>query len=247
MLIQDHESEFRMNVKVLALDLDGTVFGRGPLNLEEVVLLRKLQARGIGIVLCSGRTLHYVMGIARCLGTTGPLVCEEGTIVYDQNHHQKIINGDITKIRELRGSMHRLLPLCRIPRESHHDKEVILALDREPRIDLDTFETEIKQVLERNRLDLNVTSSDEMINVIPAGIDKGFGLQTALSMMGLREEGIIAIGDAPNDIPLLKRANYAAAVANAHPRVKEIVDFVSRFDDGEGVSELAQHILDNKI
>ncbi len=234
-------------MKVLALDLDGTVFGRGPLNLEEAVLLRKLQVRGITIVLCSGRTLHYVMGIARCLGTTGPLVCEEGTIVYDQKNHQKVMNGDITKIRELRKSMDRLLPMCRIPNESHHDKEVILALDREPRIDLDTFEIEIKQVLHRNHFDLNVTSSDEMINIIPAGVDKGYGLQIALGMMGLRNEGIIAMGDAPNDIPLLKRANYAAAVANAHQRVKEIADFVSKFDDADGVSDLAQHILDNKI
>lgn len=236
-----------MKPRVLALDLDGTVFGPGPLTLGVVELLRKLQDRGIEIVLCSGRTLHYVMGISRCLGTGGPLVCEEGAIVYDQKNHRKIIKGDFTQINELRENVDRFLPMCKIPRESHHDKEVILALDREPRINLDTFEREVRDLLSRSNFDLNVTSSDEMINVIPFGVDKGQGLQTALDIMGEGGGGIIAMGDAPNDIPMLRRANYGAAVANAHQRVKDIAHFVSRFEDAGGVSELARLILENKI
>lgn len=236
-----------MNVKALALDLDGTVFGDGELNLDEVVLLRMLQEKGVKVILCTGRNLHYVLGIARCLGTDGPVICEEGTIVYDQSTHARMFNGELSDLNTLRENLKNWLPTCVIPKEAHHDKEIILALDRNPRVDLDLFVEEVKAVLEERKMNLVITRSDEMINIMPQGVDKGVGLSKALEILDIDQDNVIAVGDAPNDLPLIKEAGYGIAVSNAHEKVKDESDYVTNYPDGRGVIEVINLILSGSI
>lgn len=234
-------------VKAIALDLDGTVFGGGQLNLEEVKLMRELQHRGVTMILCSGRTLHYVLGVARCLGTEGPLICEEGSVVYDQREHSKMINGDLGDLKMLRRKLNEWLPRCIIPKEAHHDKEVILALDRQPRTNLDSFVKEVSGVILAKGLGLNVTRSDEMVNVMPLGVDKGLGLKKALEILDIDSEEVVAAGDAPNDLPLFRESGYAFAVANANPRIKAAARRVASRPDGEGVIEMMRLVMRGEI
>lgn len=234
-----------MKVKTgaLAMDLDGTVFGQGQLDLDEVASIRALQESGVRVILSSGRNLHYVMGVARSLGTDGPLICEEGAVVYNPETHVRTLNGDLSNLGILKDNLKEWLPMYDIPTEADNDKEVILALDRKPRVDLDFFVKEVEEVLKKKGLVLNVTRSDEMINVMPAGVDKGVGLRKVLEILGINRDGVVAVGDAPNDLPLLREAGYAVAVANAHKTLKAEADYVSRHPDGEGVSELIHMIM----
>lgn len=60
----------------------------------------------------------------------------------------------------------------------------------------------------------------------------------------VRDDEVAFIGDDLFDLPLLKRAGFSAAPADAHPVVRDYVDFVSRYDGGRGaVREVCELIL----
>lgn len=71
-----------------------------------------------------------------------------------------------------------------------------------------------------------VTSEDTYVELLPAGCDKG----SALSWLARRENvplrQIAAIGDNPNDIPMLRLAGLGAAVGGGHPDVRASADIV---------------------
>ena len=224
--------------KVLVLDLDGTLFGKHPIKPELIESIREISNKKIRIILCSGRTLYYVLGIARCLGIKDFVICEEGTLIYDPFKKKKIISGDLRNINKLRENLESLLPMEKLPSEAHHDKQIILALDRKERIDLDHFVEEVSNILIQNKLELNITRSDEMINIIPQNIDKGIGLEKVLNLTGHNKEEVIAVGDSYNDLPVFEKVGFSVAVANAHIELKKEADYICKFENGNGVQEI---------
>ena len=85
---------FSDKINLLVLDLDGTVFGTSRLLLEEIEKIRNLIDSGVRVIISSGRTLHYVLGIARCLGIEDIVICEEGTVTYDCRNHKLSLLGE---------------------------------------------------------------------------------------------------------------------------------------------------------
>src|SRR3569832_294129 len=65
----------------------------------------------------------------------------------------------------------------------------------------------------------------------------------ALADLGLSTHNAVAVGDAENDLALLNFCEFAAAVENALPSVKEAVDWVTPRDHGAGVAELIDKLI----
>ena len=235
----------RQYVKILVLDLDGTVFGNDDLSIEEISAIRKLSQTGVRIIISTGRTLHYVLGIARSLGIDDAVICEEGTVLYDCKTHTKQIFGDLSDINILKQNLSQWLPSCIIPKEAHHDKQIILALDRNPRGNLDDFVEEVRSKLIEKNLNLNVTRSDEMINITPLGIDKGSTLQKFLNLEKINPDSVVAIGDSINDLSVFELVGFSVAVRNATDKLKQHADFICKKDNGLGVCEVIEMILVN--
>jgi len=65
-----------------------------------------------------------------------------------------------------------------------------------------------------------------------------------LAAAGLRDEQVAYVGDDLTDVPLLRRAGFAAAPANARPEVKPLVHLVTNARGGEGaVREVIEVLL----
>lgn len=76
-------------------------------------------------------------------------------------------------------------------------------------------------------------------------LDKNKILGEILDRHGLTEGEVAYIGDDLGDLPVLKRVGLAAAVADAHPRVKEHCHFLCRQAGGKGaVREFLEFIFD---
>ena len=236
---------FTCKIELLVLDLDGTVFGSSRLLIEEIEKIRQLTDTGVRIIISSGRTLHYVLGIVRCLGINDIVICEEGTIIYDCRNDNLLVNGNSENISILKENLSSWLPFCIIPREAHHDKNIILALDRNPRIDVDDFVNEVSDVLSEKNLKLNITRSDEMINILPLEIDKGIALTNILKSENINPETVVAIGDSLNDLSTFDSVAYPIAVSNAHELVKKKSVYVSPQKNGLGVCDIIDMILSN--
>ena len=64
--------------------------------------------------------------------------------------------------------------------------------------------------------------------LLPAGVTKGSGLGAALAAMEVSSHNTIGIGDGENDHAFLALCEYAVAVGDAVPALRERADYVSR-------------------
>ncbi len=76
-------------------------------------------------------------------------------------------------------------------------------------------------------------------------VHKGSGLDFAAERVGFSRERSVAFGDGENDVELLQWAGFAVAVANAHPKVLALADFVCPSVDEEGVAQVIEAFLDS--
>ena len=92
---------------------------------------------------------------------------------------------------------------------------------------------------------LNITTSgDWFCEVMAAGVTKAAAIEWTAGHLGLESGGILAIGDSPNDIPMLRHAALGIAMANASALVREAADAITASNNEEGVAEaLDRHLL----
>jgi Cof subfamily protein (haloacid dehalogenase superfamily) len=73
--------------------------------------------------------------------------------------------------------------------------------------------------------------------------NKGDGIVALCAAIGVPLEETVAIGDMPNDIPMLKRAGMAIAMGQAPVAVTAEADWVSASNDEDGVAKAIDRIL----
>ncbi len=83
--------------------------------------------------------------------------------------------------------------------------------------------------------------------VLPRGVTKGAGVATALARLGVPAGEYAAIGDAENDLDLLRGAALAGAVGNAEPRVRAVADYVARGRYARGVLEFVRGPIARRV
>lgn len=85
--------------------------------------------------------------------------------------------------------------------------------------------------------DVTITSSfDHNLEIGGSTTSKADALTHMGSLLGVDRSEMMAAGDSPNDIKMLKAAGLAVAVGNAKPEVKEIADFIAPDHDDDGVA-----------
>jgi Cof subfamily protein (haloacid dehalogenase superfamily) len=91
---------------------------------------------------------------------------------------------------------------------------------------------------------LHITTSGEWFcEVMAAGATKAAAIEWTASYLGMRPGGVLAIGDSPNDIPMLRAAALGVAMANAVAIVKEAADGVTASNNDDGVAEAIERYV----
>ena len=83
-----------------------------------------------------------------------------------------------------------------------------------------------------------VRSSKIFLEFLHRGIEKGSALKSLASYLNVKMDETMAIGDAGNDISMIKAAGIGVAMKNAFPEVLEIADYITKNDNNNsGVAE----------
>ena len=90
----------RMSIRLLGIDLDGTLLDPGgQLQASVRDAVRRVRARGIEVVLCTGRRFRTALPIARELDLAGPIVVSNGGLVKEiesaQTRHQNSLPSEL--------------------------------------------------------------------------------------------------------------------------------------------------------
>ncbi len=78
------------------------------------------------------------------------------------------------------------------------------------------------------------------LEIMPQGIEKASSLDILLQQLDIDRKCLIACGDGYNDIPMMRYAGLAVAMANAQDETKEWADFVAPSNDEDGVAVAIQ-------
>ena len=74
-------------------------------------------------------------------------------------------------------------------------------------------------------------------------VDKGRALRWLCRYLEVDPQDVVAVGDAPNDIPLLKAAGTKVAVETAAPEVRAIADWLVPGPGQGGLAEVVRRVL----
>ncbi|EJO22459.1 Cof-like hydrolase [Selenomonas sp. FOBRC6] len=86
-------------------------------------------------------------------------------------------------------------------------------------------------------------SADCLIEIVPKGISKASALTSLAAKLGIAIEETMAIGDAYNDLPMLKAAGKSVAMGNAFPAVKEEADYETLSCTENGLAAAIYHYV----
>jgi len=222
-----------MRYLVLATDYDGTIARDGRVDAPTVAALERVRRSGRKIVLVSGRLLEDLAVVFPRLDLFEYVVAENGAVIHDPATHE-------TK------------PLAEPPPERFVDAlrergVVPLGVGHVIVATWHPYEDVVLEAIRACGLELQVIFNKGAVMVLPAGIDKAFGLAAALAELELSPHDAVAVGDAENDHAFLAACACRVAVANALPSLKERADWVTTGDHGAGVQELARLLVDEDL
>jgi Cof subfamily protein (haloacid dehalogenase superfamily) len=93
-----------------------------------------------------------------------------------------------------------------------------------------------------NELTLTI-SGGEFVEVTAAGVTKAFALRRLCADLGVDATEVVAVGDQPNDLPMLEWAGRGVAMGNAHPAVLEAASERTAANHDDGLALVLESLL----
>ncbi|MDR1567835.1 MAG: Cof-type HAD-IIB family hydrolase [Streptococcaceae bacterium] len=85
---------------------------------------------------------------------------------------------------------------------------------------------------------------NRILEIIPKNVNKTTGLKLIAERLGVKSKDVIAFGDEMNDFEMIEYAGVGIALKNATPKLKEIANFETLWDnDHDGVAKTLQQLL----
>jgi len=218
-----------MIIHVFACDYDGTIAEDGRVSEPTARALARVRESGRKLVLVTGRTLRDIREVCpESERLFDAIVAENGAVLYRPETRKVKTLGEPPE-PALLGALRRLGVEFALGTSSIHctaaAAEAALAAIRE---------TGLERTLVFNRGSLML---------LPGGVTKGSGLEAALAAMELSSHNTVGIGDAENDHAFLALCEYAVAVADAVPALRERADYVTRAPGAPGIVEFIEEQL----
>ncbi|GCD12493.1 sugar-phosphatase [Clostridium tagluense] len=90
-----------------------------------------------------------------------------------------------------------------------------------------------------------VRSAPFYLEFLDKSVNKGAGVAALAKKLNIKQEEVICIGDAGNDIHMIKYAGLGVAMGNAFPEVKKIANFITKTNEEDGVAYIINKFILN--
>jgi len=219
------------------MDIDGTMTSKDRrIDIVAINAVRKAEAAGLPVVLSTGNLLAFAEGVATMLGTSGPLIAEDGGVVLDAKGGQEYVLGDRAESDRGFEALEKKFGKLEQTRSSYH-RLTGLTIKRTITV------KQAMEVFRREGLDLVAVDSGFAIHIRSPAVNKGNALRKVASLLGITTANIAAMGDGTNDVEMLQAAGLSFAPADAHEAAKKASTYVTSSPDGHGVAEAIDKIL----
>src|SRR5580658_4855461 len=214
--------------RAVVTDIDGTLTDVDRrLDVRAIAAVRTLEARGIPVILATGNVLPIALALHRSLGLSGPIVAENGGLLYERRDGR----DRITRLCDRRpafAAYRRLVragvPLRRLFTDRWRETEVAL----EPTVAVSRLRPMLRGT------GVSVESTGYALHLMTEGGGKLPTLRRALRERGVTLTDCLAAGDGDNDVPMLRAAGYSVSFANGSARARAAADYVSPYGYADG-------------
>jgi hydroxymethylpyrimidine pyrophosphatase-like HAD family hydrolase len=228
---------------------------------------------GALIVIATGRPPRWLPGVADATGHHGIAICANGALVYDLASEQIVRSRplDPEVARHLMSLLRKAVPDIEFgvelvdggfahepgyrPRWTPKPGAYVGELD-------DRLTGPISKLLGRREgmgsdellgiartevgdsiATMTHSSIDGLLEISALGVTKASTLAELVAQRGLGPADVVAFGDMPNDVEMLRWAGLGVAVANAHPEVLAVVDEVTASNNDDGVAQVLERLF----
>jgi hypothetical protein len=226
---------------VVVTDVDGTLTDADRrLDPEAVRVVRELEGRGIPVALATGNVLPIALGLYRSLGLTGPIVAENGGLIYHRDEPGREVVERLTDRRVALAAFRKVraagLPVQRLFTDRWRESEVAL----EPTVSV----AAVRRALGESPV--NVESTGYALHLMEKGGGKLPALERALRYIGRTPAECVILGDGDNDVAMLRAAGFSVSFASGSARARRAARYVTRAEFARGFVEglKASGILD---
>lgn len=262
-----------MRPKLVATDLDGTLLRSDGTVCERTRrAIAEVEASGALFVLCTARPARWMAPLSDETGHRGVAICANGGVIWDLHTESALEDFPLapTVLREVVRLLTDAIPggawavertnaFCREPGymtrwpvpedtivgavEALIDEPAVKLLLRHERLLADEL-LELARACVSHLVELSHSNSaDGLLEIAAPGVSKATALARLCAERGIGREDVVAFGDMPNDLAMLRWAGHAVAVANAHPEVLATADEVTLSNDEAGVAQVLERLF----
>ncbi len=260
----------RMDIRMIALDLDGTLMGPdGHVSERNRAVLAQAAAAGVFVVPCSGRAMEMIS--PEILNLTGVryAVTSGGGAAYDLLTGEELVYNtlpeeiahEVTDLVlshgcriEFYGGRSVYSPEKQAPGCTAQEIHNWIAANAGSIVKLDLIFGEktaplaaIREAL-RERTDLLLSAaSSRNLEVNAADGGKGDALRALGKKLGITTQQIMACGDHLNDLSMLRTVGLPVAMGNAVPEAKAVAAYVTKTNAEDGVAAAVERFVFDKV
>lgn len=213
-------------IKAIVTDIDGTLTERERhVDVRVIEALRKVEERGIPVMLASGNVLPVAYGIKKCLGITGPIIAENGGVVC----HNEEVKMLAKSMEPEKAFLHlkKELPVKRLFTDIWRISEVGLQTN----VPLE----DVKRVVRKYAV--NVATTGYAHHISSREMNKMVGLREVCKWIGIPPRNVAAFGDSDNDVEMLMGCGVSVAPGNATKKAKRAAKIRANGEYGDGLLE----------
>ncbi|MED2942562.1 Cof-type HAD-IIB family hydrolase [Bacillus swezeyi] len=240
----------RIDVKLVALDMDGTLLNdEQTISDENRKAIKEAEEKGVYVVISTGRTLMTCRELAESLELSSFLITANGSEIWDSSFNlveRQLLHPDhVQMMWDLRNTHNTDFWASSVDKvwrgEFPEDIQSYEWLKFGFDISDDDVRNRVLEELKKNK-ELEVTnSSPTNIEVNALGINKAAALAKVSERLGFTMENVMAVGDSLNDIAMIKEAGLGVAMGNAQDIVKETADWITDQNTEHGVAKAIRH------
>lgn len=239
-------------VRLVVMDLDGTLLDRDHrMSALTRKTLQAVHAKGVELMIATGRHFQDVYGIAQQLSIPVGLITSNGARVHSSEgrllYENHIPTETATEVLETSSqfAVHRNiyqkekwwveepnLPLLAIHQASGFAYSIVdFGAIEHSHIDKFYFHAPYEKLIPLEHIlqstlgdQLSITfTTESYLEVMNLGVSKGAAVQNLCLEKGIASSEVMAFGDGLNDVDLLQWVGHPVVMENAHPQLKRTV------------------------
>ena len=259
-------------MKLIATDLDGTLLRNDrTLSRRTLAALRTASESGAHVVFVTARPPRFVDALPA--GLVGTAICSNGAIVYDLGRREVISTRTlaVAAAQEVAATLRAEVPsagfgvetghrlryepsyLLRMPEDAAGEQPVgalddlwavpfVKLLAYSPHHSAD-FMVAAAEAVAAGRAQFTHSGGRGLLEVSALGVSKAGTLAALCAEWGVEAHDVVAFGDMPNDLTILRWAGTGFAMANAHEDVLAAADHRTLSNEEDGVAAALEDLF----